>query len=306
MDSAERRAAIEGFAEIVLSPLSPYEDLTVEQAAAGTLVHHALGMEAQGSLTKRYYAHGTNGFWIIAFVQADGLLTLHTSEGCYGVYWGHHGCESILHWLARNGLHDLSYYIPEKLSQGQREYDAEETYKRIRQHLLRWNLEFGREYGRVKEGDPLFEKKQRKREELRREWDNFRYATSYGDDALPQEKFGSWYEGTSIDSAYEFAVYRYPRRLTLLIEHAWPQFIAAVRKDIGWQPKSSTPLRGRRPLAWPRLKPASGHVSSTARTSISSGRQAMVASRSLPALRRCARSQRKVGGNDQALRRGAG
>lgn len=219
-----------------------------EGAALGVLVE--LGMGKPAAVTKRYVVSNGRGFWLVGYVQADGLVTVHTSEGCWGYPWSYHGHETILHWLAECGLHDLDYYIPSKLSNGEKEYDAKATYRGIHQYLCRETLRIGREFRHVKELGPGESEwsptgrktpRQKKREALewlREERDLLRRVTREWGDELPRECFGEWFNETRIDDAGEMAVYRYPHKLTNMLKSIWPAFIEAVRKDIGWQEKS--------------------------------------------------------------------
>jgi hypothetical protein len=204
---ADRRLSEERFAELLLREFDETDCLA--DRAAAVRAQRAAGVKRTYQLSKRYEVNA-NREWLIAYVCADGLVTLHTSFGVFGHVWHFHGRETILHFLVE--MQDMDY-VAGKFSNGRTEYDDAKTYRAIKQYILdsRQNGHFDKD-------------------EARAEW-KILHQYSY-DGRLTEGEKQHWYEETDIGDAAEMFRYVYPSDVRNMLERLWPAFIEAVKKDI--------------------------------------------------------------------------
>ncbi len=148
--------------------------------------------------------------WARIWVTSDGMISICSDYGNYGYWFGAPGCRGIRAFLVGcDG--SPSGYIAVKLSDGERAYDGDGVLRDVKKHIL--------DHRRHRDMT---------REDARDEWD---LLEEHGK-LEHKEEFHDWYKETKIDCAYEFYADKIPGQLQGFMEHCWPVFVEAVKKEL--------------------------------------------------------------------------
>lgn len=94
-------------------------------------------MSCTKSKCDRYDIRAKDGYgWAIILIdEKAGLFSTVSDYGNYGYIWTHHGCKSIKEFLL--GMEKDPYYFMNKLAQGERIFDAKETFKECGEAVIK-------------------------------------------------------------------------------------------------------------------------------------------------------------------------
>ncbi len=172
-------------------------------------------MTGNGSKQVREYSLRSPGNrWLAEIIiRDDGYFSTVSEYGRYVYWWGSAGDNF------REFLIDCdSDYLLTKFCGRCEEYDGDRTVKAVKEHILRHRRELGVS-----------------RENARKEWDLFDRFSNLES----REDFARWYDQTSLDCAYEFAVYDYPGQARGFMERVLPVFKDVLRAELAAEKAAS-------------------------------------------------------------------
>jgi hypothetical protein len=168
------------------------------------------------STVRTWRYHLTGDGWCIAFIDEIGCLSVLSDYGNYGHRWPDE-CSPKNHTKPMYGgdfrrflVQCEAEYVLRKIAPRD-EYDGHETYKAVKEAILRGRREgcWSRKRARV-------------------EWDMLEDYERLD----CRENFARWYDHTAIDDAYEFAVYAAPLQAKAFMQRVWPRLVSAMRADL--------------------------------------------------------------------------
>ena len=149
--------------------------------------------------------------WAVFLLDSYGMLAVASDYGNYVHHWPRGGWGTGDFRVFLLGI-DPSYLIG-KLGHGRTVLDPAGTERRIRDTVLRARRE-----------------QYLTKDRAQSEWD--RVGASDFADVV---SFHDWYLNTSLEDAYELAVYQPEPQLVAFTQRVWPRFLAALREDLGQQ-----------------------------------------------------------------------
>jgi hypothetical protein len=156
----------------------------------------------------RYHLPSEKGEgWCIAFLDAIGVFMCVSDYGNYGYRWPQDGWGSQYRCFREFFLHCDDDYIMRKIARRQ-EYVGSETLAEIKRHIL--ELRRGGSWSK---------------DRARHEWD---LVVSDMGGVETKEDFARWYDRTSLDEAYEFAVHDFHPQVYGFMKACIPRLRAAI------------------------------------------------------------------------------
>lgn len=162
-----------------------------------------------------YYALRSDRlWWARIWVTSDGLITIASDYGYFGYWFGGPGCEirKFLVWVDPSQLG----YMANKLADGRRVYDADETARRVREEIIR-----------------MRKKKEIGRADARELWrlvveydldNNDPQAEGWMHDELVREHFG--------DCPHHYFASTLPGDVRGFMRDVWPAFVEELKSEL--------------------------------------------------------------------------
>jgi len=158
----------------------------------------------------RYYIPSVNGVegWGVFLIDSTGMFAAVTDYGNAAYMWDHHGKDDIREFFAK-GL--SGGFLLQKLFYDLKEYDRDETLKRVKENILQCRHE------------RYFD-----RDKAREEWD----LLNEHDDLYYEIDFNRWYEDTSLPDAGDHFTKGYPSPAKAFVNKLFPRFSEAVAEEL--------------------------------------------------------------------------
>ncbi len=148
--------------------------------------------------------------WARIWVTSDGMIAICSDYGNFGYWFGAPGCGGIRKFLIQADP-GPGGYIAIKLSDGERVYDGNATLKGVKEHILSHRRE-----------------RDTTRDEASEEWELLREHSGLENIV----NYSDWVRETKIGCAYEFHQESLPGKVQGFMKHAWPVFVAALKREI--------------------------------------------------------------------------